>query len=245
MIVLTGATNGLGLALARHLAEQGQRQILVGRRALSELKDPLFTDETYCRADLAETGGECIAEFLDARGIEPVDHLIHNAALGFHGPVEAQSPESIRALVAVNLSAPMAITQALLPRVAVCRGKITFISSVAAGLPCPKAAVYAATKAALDAFARSLRVELAGSGVRVQVIHPGAVNTGVHARAGATRGEMNWDRFPSVETVLPRLVRALEGNRTSVSLGVGNGLIHWAGCHFPRVIDAIVTRRQS
>ena len=182
-VLITGATDGIGLELARAYGQAGARLVLVGRRARVELDDELFTEATYCCADLAgKDAAGTVRDFLAARSIHSLDLLLHNAAVGQYGPIADEPPEVIANQVAVNLTAPVTLTHALAEPLERAGGKLVFISSVVESLPCADFAVYAATKAALDGFARSLRVEWRGR-IEVQVIHPGAVKTGFHGKA--------------------------------------------------------------
>jgi short-subunit dehydrogenase len=228
-VLITGATSGIGLELARHYAARGARLVLVGSRAPAALEDPaLCTPARYCRADLARPGAAAVVEqFLRARGLDRLDLLIHCAGLGSYGPLEQQRGQ-IDALLAVNLRAPVALSYALLPLLWRARGRLVLVSSVAADLPAPDYAVYAATKAALDGFARSLRVELRGS-VAVQVVHPGATRTPMHARAGAPLGRIGWRRFPPPERVAAQIARAVERGAPETTVGLGNRALRLAG----------------
>ncbi|GAB4215524.1 MAG: hypothetical protein OHK0022_55530 [Roseiflexaceae bacterium] len=227
-VLITGATDGIGLALAHLYAARGDRLILVGRRALEQLDDPLFTPTSYCRADLARR--DCAAPvevFLRAQAIDRLDLLIHNAAQGSYGPLEQQPPAQIDTLIDVNLRAPVELTYALLPLLWRAGGTLALISSVAAGLPTPDYAVYSATKAALDGLARSLRVELRGA-VRVQVIHPGATRTAMHAKIGAPLERIGWQRFPPPEQIAAGIVRALDNGAAEATIGAGNRALRLA-----------------
>ncbi|HEU4326524.1 MAG TPA: SDR family NAD(P)-dependent oxidoreductase [Roseiflexaceae bacterium] len=227
-VLITGATDGIGLALARLYAARGDRLVLVGRRAPEQLDDPLFTPARYCRADLARR--DCAAPveaFLRSQGIDRLDLLIHNAALGSYGPLEQQPPAQIDALIDVNLRAPIELTYALLPLLWRASGTLALVSSVAAGLPTPPYAVYSATKAALDGLARSLRVELHGA-VAVRVIHPGPTRTAMHAKIGAPLDQIGWRRFPPPELVAANIVRALDRGAPEATIGAGNRALRLA-----------------
>lgn len=242
-VCITGATDGIGQALAYQYQQQGARLILIGRRALTELDPKLYTNQTYCRADLAWPDcHQIVKQFFYCNSIDRLDLLIHNAGIGFYGQVAQQSPNSIRTLVMVNLQAPIALTHALLPWLTPARGALVFISSVAADLPCPDYAVYGATKAAIDGFARSLRVELQGS-VAVEVIHPGATRTRMHLRSGASLEELGWERFTPPERVARRIIRAINRRRPSVTLGLGNQMLVLGGRHLSWLVDQFVARR--
>lgn len=199
-VLITGVTDGTGRALAQHYMAAGVQVVGVGRRPLAAAPPGAFPPGAYCQADLAQpSAAEAVGSFLDAQGIDRLDALIHNAAVGWYGAVAAQSPASIDELLAVNLRAPVALTHALLPRLTAARGVVAFVSSVHAALPAPEFAVYTASKAALDGFARSLRIELAGQ-VEVLTLWAGATRTGMHTKAGVPAGRLPVERFPTAET---------------------------------------------
>ncbi|MCZ6598001.1 MAG: SDR family NAD(P)-dependent oxidoreductase [Planctomycetota bacterium] len=243
-VFLTGATDGLGLELARLWNARCERLILHGRRPLEELDPALFRSDSYFRADLAAPEPFVgLSRYLDDVGVPRIDLLVHNAAAGYYGPFERQGAESVGELVRVNLEAPLELTQLLLPRLRAAGGRIVFISSIAAALPCPDFGVYAATKAALEGFARSLRVELTGE-VGVQVIRPGATRTGMHAKSGATREEVDWERFPPAEKVARGIVKAIDAESASTTIGAGNKLVVAAGRNLAGPLDAIARRHR-
>ncbi len=239
-ILITGATDGIGLALAQHYAQQGARLILIGRRALATLQQTFFTDENYCQVDLAQSGYTDTAhQWLHEKKITQLDLLIHNAGLGWVGNVADQPADSIRQLVAVNLQAPIALTHALLPLVAAAHGKLVFISSVASALPGARYAVYTASKAALDGFVRNLQIELKSgrSGVTAQVIHPGATRTAMHAKSGATRAEMDWEKFPTAQAVAQQIAQAIQRPERAVTIGATNSLVRFTGRALPSAVE--------
>lgn len=241
-VVITGATDGIGLALARHYQQAGARLLLLGRRALDTLDPTFFTPACYCQADLATPQSvEQFSSWLHENKITTLDLVIHNAGRGYVGPVATQPEESIRQLMAVNFSTPLALTHALYPLVERAAGKFVFISSVVAGLPGPTYAVYTATKAALDSFVRNWQIELQAdrSPVQAQLIRPGATRTHLHAKSGADPQAMGWARFPTPETVAQQIVRAINSKRRAVTLGWRNHLLYSAGHQFPTLIDRL------
>lgn len=236
-VLITGATDGIGRALAEHYAARGARLALVGRRPLAHLDGPLFTDASYCQADLRQP--DCAAQierWLAARGVLRLDVLLHNAGLGWYGRVDQQPNASIDDLLRVNLYAPIAITHALLPYVWRARGTLVFVSSVGAGLPVADYAVYGATKAALEAFARNLRIELRDQ-VRVQVVRPGPTRTAMHAKSGAPASERVLRRFPSATQVASQIIAAVDDHTPRTTIGVTNRMLSFAGTHLPALID--------
>jgi short-subunit dehydrogenase len=229
--LITGATDGIGLALARKCQQLGVPTILLGRKTLAELPPDLFTADNYLSVDLAApTAAEQVTTWLDAHGVSRLRGLVHNAATGWVGNLVEQAAESIGQIHQVNVAAPILLTRALASRI----DRVVFISSVVAEWGAAGYAVYAASKAALNAFARSLRAEQPG--FLVQTLHLGAVRTGLHHKCG-------WDVSPSMlaKFALPTtsadwIWRQMEGSRTQATMGVLNGMIRWLGevAKFPR-----------
>lgn len=241
-VLITGATDGIGLALAQRYAAQGARLVLVGRRPRAELDPALFAESTYCQSDLSlPTCAAIVAAFLADQQIDRLDRVIHNAGIGFYGPVARQSADSIRDLIAVNLRAPIALTHTLLPQLTRAHGQLVFISSVAANLPAPDYAVYGATKAALDSFAYNLRIEQQGA-IMVQIIHPGATRTAMHAKSGAPIRRMNVQHFPAPAHVAAQIAHAIEAGKQEATIGAANRLARFAGQRFGGVVDWVVGR---
>lgn len=239
-LLVTGATDGIGLALARLYDRRGDRLVLTGRRPRASLADPLFARHLYLEADLGRPAeaARTLTDGLAAAGIDRLDVLVHDAAVGSFGPLVAEPAAAVERLLAVDLEAPIALTHALLPRVTAARGRIVFVSSVAADAPCPDFAVYAAAKAALDGFARSLRVELAGR-ASVLVLHPGATRTGIHVKSGVPADEVERisRRWPTAERVAASMARAIDGRARERTIGLGNRLARWACRRLPDLVD--------
>ncbi len=201
--LITGGTDGLGRALACAYLRAGWRVVVLGRLDRRSTEDAAAI---FLQVDLLSRSGlEMVEPALADAGVDAIHCLIHNAATGWVGDVGAQRPESIDTIVAVNVWAPIALTRLLVPLVERAHGRIVFIGSIAAFTPAPSYAVYAATKAAVDGFARSFAHEMGGR-VAVQVIHPGPIRTAFHARAGAAGIDAR--RFPSPERVALRVLRA-------------------------------------
>ena len=243
-VLITGATSGIGLALARRYAAQGDRLVLVGRRDPATLDAAFFTPARYCRVDLAApTCADEIAAWLDAQAIPTLDVLVHNAGLGFVGAIGDQPAADINTLIDVNLRAPVLLTRRLLPRMAA-QGRIVFISSLAAVMPTPDYAVYSATKAALDAFAANLRLEMQAQRrpVHVQVIHPGATRTEMHAKSGlpARRSRTG---FADPDAVAAAIQRAVARGRRQQTIGAANRLAFHGVKLSGTSVDRLLVRR--
>ena len=187
--LVTGASSGIGRATAEALATAGAHVLVHGRdkNALDELAERI--GGTVLVADLSWPGeAERLADAALAVAGR-VDILVANAGIGHAGTFVEMPPNEVDPLVAVNLTAPMRLVRALMPgMIERRRGYVCFVSSIAARTGVAKEAVYAATKAGLDAFADSLRMELNGTRVRVGVLIPGAVATNFFDRRGKAYG---------------------------------------------------------
>lgn len=238
-VLITGATDGIGLELARLYQHRGARLILVGRRRLTELADPLFTSESYCQVDLSQADAAgIVVRWLKEHDLETLDVVVHNAGTGYYGPVEEEPKDNVREIVAVNLRAPVALTYALLLHLRRANGQLVFISSVMTVMPSPDTAVYGATKAAIDGFARNLRIELADSDVTVQVIHPGGTRTGMHAKAGVPKERIERLSMASPENVARDILTAIDRGEPTAAIGLGNRMLRAAGRYLAGIVDA-------
>jgi uncharacterized protein len=213
-VLLTGATGGLGHAIARRLHAEGASLVLTGRR--TDVLEPLAA-ETGARSravDLTDTDAllALASEYGD------VDVLVANAGLPGTGQITSFSVEQIDRALAVNLRAPMVLARELAERmVARGSGHIVFMSSLAGKVAPPRGAVYAATKFGLRGFARSLRDDLAPKGVGVSAIFPGFVrDAGMFAESGAPPPPMIGTGTP--EQVGDAVVTAIERNRGEIDV---------------------------
>jgi short-subunit dehydrogenase len=184
-ILVTGATGGLGNAIARTLHARGAELVLSGRRAdvLEHLKSELGERVTTVEADLASEGD--VARLAAEAG--SVDVLVANAGLGGTGRLAVFDAEEIDEVLDVNLRAPLQLARALVPgMVERGAGHVVLISSIAGKMPAPASSIYSATKFGLRGFGYSLNVELTGTGVGVTTVFPGFVrDVGLFADSGA------------------------------------------------------------
>jgi short-subunit dehydrogenase len=183
-ILITGASSGIGAALARREAGPGVRLVLWARdaRRLAAVADDCRSLGAGCRTacfDLSDTD-RLAAELLAADDEAPLDLAYLNAGLGGSLPSApaGQERQAILAMSAVNFTAPVVAANLLADRMAARhRGRIVVVASVAAAFPLPMAPLYSASKAGLVVFAEALGLRLAGAGVGVTVVLPGFVDT--------------------------------------------------------------------
>jgi hypothetical protein len=191
-VLITGASSGIGEALARCFARDGHRLLLAARRAdrLQALADALRREHGVIAeawpADLARPAG--VKALLDGlkRRRRRVDVLVNNAGVLAQGAFTSQRPAGHQAIIDLNISAPTALLAALLP--AMRRrgfGRLLNVASIASFQAVPGLATYAASKAYVLSLTESLAEELRGSGVTATALCPGITATGMLDRAAA------------------------------------------------------------
>lgn len=190
-VLLTGASSGIGLELARLAAQDGKDLILVARSrdkllALAEeLTRAHGVRATVMVADLGAPGGaRQLYDQVQAQG-PPVDILINNAGYGLSGPYLETDGADELAMIQLNVMALTELTKLFLPAmVQRGRGRIMNVGSVASFMPGPYMAVYYATKAYVLSYSEALAKELEGTGVTVTALCPGPTLSGFQERAG-------------------------------------------------------------
>jgi short-subunit dehydrogenase len=218
-LLLSGATGGLGRAIAVELAGQGASLVLSSRKAdeLDRLAQSLpgpAERHVPVVADLAEPGAA--EELIERSG--DLDGLVANAALPATGRLENFSSEEVQRAVRVNFEAPILMARALAPKLAEKRrGHLVFIASLAGKVGSPRSSLYNATKFGLRGFVFGLREDLHPAGVGVSVVSPGFVReAGMFADAGTKPP-------PGLGTTTPQkvaeaVVRAIREDRNEITV---------------------------
>jgi short-subunit dehydrogenase len=215
--LLTGATGGLGRAIAKALAQRGASVILSARKAeaLEALAAELPGEgHRVVPADLAEPGA---AQKLAAEAGE-VDVLVANAGLPGAGWLTDFTPEQVTRAVRVNLEGPMLLSQALFPAmIERGSGHLVFVASLAGKSASPLSSIYNATKFGLRGFALGLRQDLGPKGVGVSLVSPGFIReAGMFAEAGAKSPPGLGTGTP--QQVAAAVVRAIERDKVEVTV---------------------------
>jgi short-subunit dehydrogenase len=212
--LVTGASGGLGQAIARRLAASGAKLVLSGRRAdvLEQLASELGA--TVFPADLSDA--DSVRALAAAH--EDIDILIANAGLPASGRLESFTEEQIDRALLVNLRAPMMLAHALAPKmVARGAGHIVLMSSLSGKAPAAGSSVYSATKFGLRGFAGALRAELHGTGVGVSAIFPGFIrDAGMFEDANVKLPRGTGTKSP--EHVAKATLRAIERDKGEVDV---------------------------
>ncbi len=239
--LLTGATGGLGRAIARGLADAGASLVLSGRREedLLALAESLPGDgHRVVVADLAEDGA---AERL-AEAAAGVDILVANAGLPGAGWLAEFSAEEVKRALRVNLEAPMLLARALFPEMLERgAGHLVFVSSLSGKSASPRTSVYNATKFGLRGFALGLRSDLAPRGIGVSLVSPGFVReAGMFAEAGGKTPPLMGTTTP--EAVADAVRRAIAEDRVEVTVAP---LFDRVAAHAGLLSPSIAVRAQS
>lgn len=194
LAVITGASSGIGLELARLAAADGYDLLLTARRAdlldgiAGEIASRYRVTPVVHVADLADpTAVDALVATID----RPVAVLINNAGFGDYGPFADADADRIAAMIQVNVTALTLLTRALLPgMIEHGAGRIMNVASIAGFLSGPLMAVYYATKNYVLAFSEAIGEEVAGTGVTVTALCPGPVATGFQDAAGMHRSKL-------------------------------------------------------
>jgi short-subunit dehydrogenase len=253
-IILTGASEGIGRALALALASRGARLALAARD-----RERLESLAQECRA----RGGEALAvptdvtnqqdlEWLVAETVKSfggLDAVIHNAGITMWSRFEALQDFTIfERIMEVNYLAPVRLTALTLPHLRQSRGLIVAVASLAGLTGVPERSGYAASKHAMIGFFDSLRIELAGTGVDVSVVAPDFVVSEIHKRAIGPDGEplgaspMMQQKIMTADECAARIVRAMEKRQRLLLMSRRGRLGRWLKLLAPAVIDRISAR---
>ncbi len=217
-VVVTGASSGIGAALAPMLASRGATVGIVARRAdrLAQVLERCQAHSPASRmwvADLGDTdGAEALAlQAWDEMG--GVDVLVNNAAIPKRRKVDALTVDEVRRVMAVNFESPMRMTLALLPRMLERdRGVIVNVSSLGGRIGIPGEAAYCASKFALAGWSESMALDLWHTGVGVRLILPGAIATEIW-EVPDNDAPLYQGPFEPAEDVAEGIIAAIEGDR--------------------------------
>jgi short-subunit dehydrogenase len=236
-VLLTGASGGIGQAIARALHARGATLVLSGRRA--DVLDSLAA-QLHARAIAVDLTDAAEVQRLIVEAGD-VDILVANAALPGSGPLDSYTVEQIDRALDVNLRAPIVLAHGLAPAmVERGRGHLVFMGSLQSKAPTPGAAMYNATKFGLRGFASALRGDLRGTGVGVSSIFPGFIrDAGMFADTGASLPPGVGTRSP--EDVARAVLTAVERNRGEVDVAP---LPLRAGAIFAGLVPDIADRVQ-
>jgi NAD(P)-dependent dehydrogenase (short-subunit alcohol dehydrogenase family) len=189
IVIVTGATSGIGRATAVLFAAQGARVAAVGRniQALAELEQEIKSSGGRVKTIIADVGLDDSAEMIVNETLEAfgrIDVLINGAGIIANGTIETTSIEDADAMMNINVRSVFLLMQKCIPYLEKRKGNIVNISSVAGTRSFPNVLAYCMSKAAVDQLTRCSALELAPKGIRVNAVNPGVVVTDIHKRGG-------------------------------------------------------------
>jgi short-subunit dehydrogenase len=245
VVLITGASSGIGRSLAVELGKRGASVGLLARRAdaLRELVAEIEQANGRALALPADVrdGGAVRASALELQQrFGPIDVLIANAGIATTGHITEMSGEVVSDVMSINVVGAANSVAAVLPEMVARRsGHLVAISSLSAYRGLPKSAVYCASKAALSAYFESVRVDLRGTGVEVSIIHPGFIKTPLTA---GRKAEMPF--LMELPDATRKIIGAIEARRKSFAFPWQLASIVRAAMLFPiPLYDRIVSRR--
>ena len=254
VIIITGASAGIGKALAYRLAPQSPKLVLVARdrtrlEKVAETCERLGATTLVLPTDVADPQDcadmvQCVISTFSR-----IDVLVNNAGMSMWSTVEdVQDVTRFQRIMEVNLLGSVYCTKFALLYLKLTQGRIVAISSVASLTGVPAHAVYCASKHAMNGFFESLRIELEGTGVSVTIVAPDFVQSEIHARSlgadGKPLGRLLQDHgsFLSAEACAEIIVRAMDGRKRFVVTSVRGKVGRWVKLCFPQVIDWMAKR---
>jgi short-subunit dehydrogenase len=244
--LITGASGGIGLELARILAREKYDVVLVARNQTrlkeiaTELRSSHGVQADVIAMDLASP--EAPAEI--QRQVGPIDVLVNNAGYGLYGPFADSPLEDELNMMHLNMDALVALTRLFLPdMIASRRGRILNVASTAAFQPGPLMALYYASKAFVLHFSEAIANELEGSGVTVTILCPGPTETGFQARAAMEDSRLaRMGMTMSAKAVAEKGYRGLMRGKTIVMPGVRNKILAQSVRFSPRKLVIRIAR---
>jgi short-subunit dehydrogenase len=250
-LVITGASQGIGRALALAAARRGARVLAAARSdtLLHELAEAVRAAggvlETV-HADIAQREDREAMAGAALRHFGGVDVLINNAGIGATGHFAEVSAERLRAIMEVNFFALVETTRQFLPLLRLgTTPAILNISSIAGKRGIPARSEYSASKFAVQGFSEALRAELAKDGIDVLLVCPGLTQTNFSHNMLEQKAALQLDhlRGMTAEAVAEATLRALERGRNELCLSLGGRLIVLVNRLFPRLADRIARRK--
>ena len=250
--LVTGASNGIGLELARVLAREGCDLVITARNgpALGEIARDLSSAYHVVvhpmAADLALPGAaQALMQEIASAGLV-VDVLVNNAGFGLFGPFATTPMDNEQRMIDLNISAVVTLTKLCLPgMIARRRGRVLNVASTAAFLPGPNMAVYYATKAFVLSFSEAIADELRETGVTVTVLCPGPTQTGFQQAARMQKSRLVEGAMMDAADVAAAGYQGMLAGRPVVIPGASNRMVPVMTRVLPRRLVTIVSRRAA
>ncbi|HPM83332.1 MAG TPA: SDR family NAD(P)-dependent oxidoreductase [Candidatus Anammoximicrobium sp.] len=248
--IVTGASSGIGRALALELARQGARSVLTARRA--ELLEELQGQVRQVGGEAHVVAGDIVEAEVRQRLLETarselggLDLLINNAGVGAIGPFAEASEERLRRVMEVNFFAPAELIRCAVPLLRDGnRPMIVNVSSVLGHRAVPKKSEYCASKFALHGLSDSIRAELASCGIDVLVVSPATTATEFFDNVLEKNADLPWLALGAMspEAVARKAVKAMRRGRQEIILTPGGKALVWCDRLCPPLVNRLVAR---
>ena len=245
-VLITGASKGIGRAIAQQLSGRCRRLIAVGR----DPDDLASLSAGSLRKNIRTVLGDiCDANtrqaiLCEVQKTDGLDILINNAGSSLSRMLPEQTEKDIRALMETNLIAPILLTQALVTELFKRpSAEIIQIGSTFSQLGHPGYTTYCASKAGLRLFSQALDRELADSNIRVRTFSPRATRTSINSNAAVAFMQANGQKLDSPETVGQLFCQFLESNRQEYQVGLPERFFVWLNQSFPDVVRGALARK--
>ena len=244
VVALTGATGGLGKALAQRLSEKGCQLVLIGRQA-DQLRavaaDLEGQPQTVCVNDLSSSAD--IHKLATELREQNIDILINNAGTNEFGSFQALGEESIDTIVALNLVSPMKLTHALLDHLIACKGMVVNVGSAFGFIGYPGNAAYCSSKFGLRGFSEALYRENHDLGLKVIYAAPRAIDTSMNdARVVGMNRELG-NKADAPLMVAASIVAQMEGEVHRQVLGFPEKLFAKINGVLPKIVDGALIKK--
>lgn len=239
--IVTGASSGIGLSVARAMTTRGARVALVARtegkldalaRELGTERAASFPLDVADRAKLASLPEQVVRRF------GRLDFVVNNAGVNHRGDVVGRSAEELGMILDTNLVASVLLTRAALPHLGP-GAAIVNVASLAGKVPVPHEATYSATKAGMRAFSRALAAELRERDIHVATVCPGPVDTGFFGDVSTVPNLVFSQPMSTAEQVADAVLRAIESRAEEIDVPLLSGKLATLGYLSPRFFATV------
>ena len=246
--IVTGASSGIGRAIAIELAHRGTRLVVSARResklqSLCIALDPSSRTVRYVAGDITDAGlrAQLIRQCQDTFG--GLDLLVNSAGVGAVGPFASADPARLEHIHQVNYLAPVELIRAALPALVQGRSPmIVNVGSVLGHRAVPNKSEYCASKFAMHGFSDALRAELGASGIDVLLVSPSTTDSEFFDQLIEDQSKAKRSRGMSAETVARKTVAAMSAGRSEIILSAGGKALVWLDRLCPPLANWLVKR---